>query len=354
MRIFVIGGTTVNPTDPMFQKHKADLERACNQLGRSLCTAGHSAIICSPFENSADLEVMRGFAETPPRRPAIEIHYPDSPAVQTRLDEVLRQLALSTVSRHPHPPPQADTQEAWRYAWLLCQLNAIERSHVTIAIGGQPDGSANMLLLLAEGRQKPLLPIPFFGGAASQSFYRRRYELTDRLGEGIDALQDSARIDEIIHLAECLVDGRSALATKTQGHRPQFFISYPRARPAEADYVETILSRRNMLVFRDETDFGAGHEIPRKIQEAICSADVFVVLWCREYACSPWCFDELELALERRAEGRSELWILCVDETRIVPRRARDLVYYQIRSRDELEGRIVALLDRLEDTNRPK
>jgi hypothetical protein len=348
MRIFVIGGTVVNSTEPKYQEQKLLLNSVCRQLGRSIAKAGHSAIVCSPFENSADLEVMRGFAEIPQPRPAIEIHYPDSDEVRARLNEVIQELGITTVSRYPYPPPQTDEKESWRYAWLLCQLNAIEHSQVTVAIGGQSDGSANMLLLLAEGKQKPLLPIPFLGGAANQAFYRHRYELTDRLGQATDILQDPGRITEFVHLADNLVNGGS-VAPKVQGHRPRFFISYPRARPAEADYAETILRRRNMPVFRDETDFGAGHEIPNKIQEAIYSADVFVAVWCREYACSPWCFDELELALERHAQKLLELWILCVDETRIVPRRARDLVYYQIKSRDELEGRIVSLLDKLEE-----
>src|SRR5262245_30754502 len=26
---------------------------------------------------------------------------------------------------------------------------------------------------------------------------------------------------------------------------------------------------------------------------------LFIAIWCREYACSPWCHDELELALDR-------------------------------------------------------
>ncbi|MDZ8264403.1 toll/interleukin-1 receptor domain-containing protein [Nostoc sp. ChiQUE01b] len=354
MRVFVIGGTTADPTEPMFKTQKALLEQACYQLGCSLGTAGHSVIVCSPFENSADIEVMRGFAETLPPRPAIEIHYPDSQRVNSQFNEVLSRFQISTVSRYPYPPPQVETREAFQYAWLLCQLNAIERSHLTIAIGGKPDGAANMLLLIAEGKQKPLLPISFLGGAASQSFYRRRYELTDRLGEDIDALQDSQSINKIVYLAERLVDRRSTSTVKIKGNRPNFFISYPRARPAEADYVETILRRRNMVVFRDETDFGAGYDIPRKIQEAVFSADVFVALWCREYACSPWCFDEMELALEKHAQSQLELWIFCVDDTRIIPRRARDLVFYQIKSRDELEGRIVTLLERMENTNSKK
>lgn len=350
MRIFVIGGTTLDSADSKYQEQKVLLNSVCRQLGRSIAKAGHSVIVCSPFENSADLEVMRGFAETPQPRPAIEIHYPDSDGVRFRLNEVIQELELTTVSRYAYSPPQLENKESWRYAWLLCQLNAIDRSQVIIAIGGQPDGSANMLLLLAAGKQKPLLPIPFLGGAANQAFYEHRYELADRLGQAIDILQEPDRVSEFIHLSENLVDTGS-VTPKVQGHRPRFFISYPRARPADADYVETILRRRNMPVFRDETDFGAGHEIPSKIREAIYSADVFVAIWCREYACSPWCFDELELALERHTQKLIELWILCVDETRIVPRRARDLVYYQIKSRDELEGRVVLLLNRLENLN---
>jgi len=53
----------------------------------------------------------------------------------------------------------------------------------------------------------------------------------------------------------------------------------------------------------------------------------------------------LELALDRHQAGAIALWILCVDETRVVPRRARDLVFYRVRSREELEGQVVRLLD---------
>jgi hypothetical protein len=206
-----------------------------------------------------------------------------------------------------------------------------------------------MLLLLAEGRQMPLLPIPFLGGAAQQAFYRHRYELEDRLGKELEVVQDTTQVRELVKLAERLADVKVVPKSLTPPRsRPQFFVSYARARPAEADYVETILRRRNMPVFRDESDFGAGHEVPSQIREAIHSASVFVVLWCKEYACSPWCFDEIEIALERHAQNKMNLWILCVDETRIVPRRARSLLYYQVQSREELEGRLVTLLDQLQ------
>ncbi len=126
---------------------------------------------------------------------------------------------------------------------------------------------------------------------------------------------------------------------------PNFFISYPRARPGEADHIEALLRCRNLEVFRDESNFGAGHAIPKQIEEAIYAANVFIAVWCAEYACSPWCFDEFELALNRLDSGKIKLWIICTDGTRIVPTRARNLHYYTVSSRQEIEGRILNLLE---------
>jgi TIR domain len=127
----------------------------------------------------------------------------------------------------------------------------------------------------------------------------------------------------------------------------KFFISYPRSRPWEADFVEMTLRRRNLSVFRDERDFGPGKSIPREISEKIYESDVFVAIYCTEYACSPWCFDELDLALSWQATGGPELWLLLVDEARIVHPAARELTNYPARSRVELEGQILRLIEGL-------
>jgi hypothetical protein len=153
------------------------------------------------------------------------------------------------------------------------------------------------------------------------------------------------RASEFLPLTERLagaVRGNAAMTNR----QPVFFISYPR-RPTEADQVEAVLRRRNLPVFRDESELGAGHEIPAQIREAVHRADVFIALGCRECDCSSWCADELELALERRAAGKLQLWIICVDDTRIVPRGARDLLNYRIDSRKELEGQLVTLIEEL-------
>jgi hypothetical protein len=191
-----------------------------------------------------------------------------------------------------------------------------------------------------------VLPFPFLGGAAAQVFQARRYELGDRLGSGVDLLHQQEGIDQAVTLAEQLSGGE--LAKALQATPLRFFISYPRSRPHEADFVETTLRRRNFQVFRDERDFEAGRPIPREITESIHRANVFVAIWCKDYACSPWCFDEFELALNRHEQSGLALWILCVDDTRIVPPAARSLVNYPARSREELERHVLTLLEQIQ------
>lgn len=345
MKIYVIGGLVSRRKEANGEEAKV-LARTCHQIGIALAKAGHEILLCSPFEDSADIHVLRGAAsigESVQNR--ISYFFVDSPPVRTQLEAAVSELGLKRVSRIPHPPPQADSKQSLRYAWLLCQLSAMESSHVTIALGGDPDGAANMLLLLADGKQKAVLPLPFLGGAAKQAFDRRRYELTDRLGPSVEELHDEASAARVSDLLTALVK-QTKSSSEPYSQSPSFFISYARDRQGEADYVETLLRRRNLRVFRDESDFGAGHSVPTLIRESIFEATVFIVLWSSAYACSPWCYDEMELALDRHLESNLQLWILRVDDTRIVPKRARDLAFYDTPNRVAIEARILELLDR--------
>ncbi len=319
-------------------------QRACHHLGRVLAEAGHEILLCSPFEDSADFYLLRGAASLcEPLEHRIGFYFVDSHAVRTQLETVVSTLGLNRVSRIPHPPAQSETKESLRYAWLLCQLNAMESSHVTIALGGDADGAANMLLLLADGKQKTVLPLPFLGGAAKLAFDRRRYELNDRLGQRCEDLHDEACISRVPGILAALAR-QAKPCSDTTLRPPSFFISYSRERQGEADHVETLLRRRNLRVFRDESDFGAGHSVPALIREAIFESTVFIALWSSAYACSPWCFDEMELALDRHAENNLQLWIFRLDGTRIVPKRARDLLVFDTPTRVALEARILDLV----------
>lgn len=343
MRIFVIGGLPSDRLSSSSEDQKT-LARTCHALGKELARTGHEILLCSPFEESADIHVLRGAADLGCNLDnRVRFFFMDSPPVRERLDAEVLSLGLQRVVRVPGPPPPTEDKKAERYAWLLCQLSAMESCQAVIAVGGNPIGSANMLLLLADGKQKPMLPLPFLGGAAKLAFDRRRYELKDRLGEAIEELHDEACVAKASDLVVA-VAARSGSDRPVETDSPLFFISYARDRQGEADFVETLLRRRSLRVFRDESDFGAGHSIPNVIREAIFEANVFVVLWSSAYACSPWCFDEMELALDRHANGKLKLWILRVDETRIVPKRARDLLFYDALSRGEVEARMLQLL----------
>lgn len=343
MKIFVIGGL---PSDRLesSSEDQAALARACFTLGKELARAGHEILLCSPFDDSADVHVLRGVAELRGEvENRVRFFFVDLPLVRQRLNSEVSSLGLQSVVMVPSTPPQTEDQQALRYAWLLCQLNAMESCQIVIALGGNSNGAANMLLLLADGKQKTMLPLPFLGGAAKLAFDRRRYELRDRLGETIEELYDEACVGKASDLVTAIA-ARGGAGGVPETDTPLFFISYARDRQGDADFVETLLRRRNQRVFRDESDFGAGHSIPTLIREAIFEAHVFVVLWSSAYACSPWCFDEMELALDRHEQGKLELWILRVDNTRIVPRRARGLLFYDAPSRAEVESRILQLL----------
>lgn len=340
MRYMIIGGITEANTS------NDKLGNICRLLGQKLSELGHTLIICSPFTDSADYWVLQGYIQgNPQNRIPIEFHFIDTYQVRSEIEKLQSKTQTHSFIKIPYPPPVGNNNESFKYAWLLCQLQALESCQVIIAVGGKLNGAANMLLLLAESKLKLVLPFTLLDGAASQSFFRKRYELKDRLGDDYILLQDERRFMEALGLCETMHSNNHISNSEEQSLN--FFISYPRKRPCEADYIETILRRRNLKVFRDESDFGAGHAIPTEITEAIHAANVFIAVWSAEYACSPWCFDELELALDRYQFEKMELWILCVDDTRMVPKRARNLVSYKVRTREEIEGTILRLLEHI-------
>lgn len=344
MKIFVIGGVTTKRENPKFEPEIELLRETMKTLGIELVAHGHEIVVCSPFPDSADYHILKGIAESDFAADAlISIHYPEISAVDSALKDLLSNAKLPHVKRFPCPDVgRSPSPEAFQYAWLFAQLNAMDSSAGIITVGGKPSGSLNLLFHLADARNKNVLPLTFLGGAAQDHFDAKYWDLQDVILDGIAKLGDPASIAEIPSILETLLSGRPTAEERS------FFVSYARARPNEADYVETLLRRRDHTVYRDEEDFEPSADTQAEIIKNIKRANVFVALWCKEYACSPWCFDELEIALDRKEKGLADLWIFCVDETRIVPKAARTLNYYPANSRESLEGKILFLLNKLE------
>jgi|SRR5579862_502831 len=347
MKVFVIGGSTAERGSPEDLAQTQTLHGSMETIGRNLIAAGDDLLVCSPYPDAADTSAVRGAAEALAARegPVIEFHFPDHEEVKGLLASLVRTIPENRIQRYPQPVSRNEqAQPEWRYAWLLCQIAAMDRSHAVIALGGRLAQSASLLLQVARNRRKLVLPLSFLGGAAAECFDQRRHELEDRLGDDIAALHSAERIGQAVELLDQLAKARPAGLPSPSP--PKVFVSYARCRPQDADYVEMALRRRDVSVYRDEQDFGAGRAIQGEITEHIYRASVFIALWCREYACSPWCYDELQLALDRARSGKLEIWMFCLDDTRIVPPAARELVNFPSQTRGDLERHLVNLLDR--------
>ena len=279
----------------------------------------------------------------------MELHYPYIPEVVTAAQELVEGFSPDRIRQYKHPIIEGGSALTDRtYSWLLAQIAAMDQSHVIVAVGGKIDGSAKLLLALAESRRKPILPFRFLGGAAEEYFDSHHYQLQDKIGDKVDLLSTAANTDKVIELIRALtLDQHLPLA---RNRIPRFFLSYAKQRPSEADLVEMLLRRRGLNVTRDDDAFEEGKSITNSIKEEIHKSDVFIALWCREYACSPWCYDELSLALQRHKAGVMKLWLLCIDDTRIVPPDARDLLFVPALTRDRLSLEVIRLVGDLSDS----
>lgn len=334
MKIFVIGGLVSRNSS---SEELLTLERLSAKIGEMIVSHGHDLSACSPFSDSVDFHAVKAAVEIIGRnnyRTKVELHHPDNENIVVEIKKILS-AGNSCLRRYPHPP-LGDIQ----YSWLFSQLKALDTANGIIALGGKSNGVAQLLLEFANVRDKAILPLKYMGGAAADFFDMNRWSITDSLNEKVDCLNDSDLIEEIPSLIEVLVNGRGRVGLQN------FFISYSRDRPQEADYIEVLLNRRGLNVFRDEKDFEPSALVQSEIFKNIRNADVFIAVWCKEYACSPWCFDELEYALECKEGTELEIWLFVVDETRVVPPKARGLVYYKASTRTDIEGFVLNLLGR--------
>jgi len=350
MKIFVIGKICAEAGDANRDAEARRLEVAMTRIGHDTMSMGHDLLACSPFPDSVDLAAVTGatgalHALTGPS-PSIEIHCPADSKVLADWSVVTGSPPHSGFRMFVSPvSPGEMGAPNWAHTWLLAQLSALEASHAVLALGGNLSGTMNLLLSLAVAKSKPVLPLAFMGGAAAQWLERLRWPLGDVLGERISALYLPEGANLSIRMIQELAAGRARTAGDVQ--RSRFFIGYSRRRPAEADHIEMVLRRRRLDVYRDEHHFGAGRDLPHEVRAHIELANVFIAVWSKEYACSPWCYDELEYALDRQKEGKTQLWILCVDDTRVISPRARMLVNYPSTNREQMEKNLLVLLERL-------
>lgn len=341
MRIFIIG----SPQDDDFVKD--DFSAFCFELGKQLAKNNIDLVVCSPYSDSADSYIIEGIKSSVEKKISLQLYYPKTDELEDLWNSKLLGLEnLINVTRFRQESPLMNEPASIKYSWLFCQIQGISNSDFVFVIGGNLSGSSNLLVRIADAQGKVIIPVSKYGGVGELFYDKKKYQLIDTFGQNFSEellgnLAPETLVDTIVNKPK-----ENRLNPKQNNEKLTFFISYSREKPAKADYLETILRRRNYNVIRDESNISASQDIPNAIKENILKSDIFIALWCKEYACSPWCFDELSIALESHIEEGKSLWIFRTDKTRIIHPKARRLLWYDVETREEIEGKILSLLDK--------
>jgi nucleoside phosphorylase len=321
--VFVIGGVTDETKD-----QDAELPRLHNaslKLGRALAKTGAQLVICSPFPDSTDYYTAMGYAEGS-GEVVIHFHSPNHAKVieKRRLfAETLGRVGL-VIHDWNYPGPEKDDPDSWFQAWLIAQLQALERADAVIALGGKVSKTANTLLHLAEAKGLPIVPFAFLGGAARRAFARRDWK---RLNPAIDAsvLEAEQGIEKAIEIANQLVVDRVARAAENLKKPKTAFVSFAHKDSVIASALIQFLKSQGLDVLTGDNEIRTDQMVVASIDQALLKCDVCVVLWSQNYALSPWCYDELVFATDRRSHGQMEVWLFNLDDSIVVPPQARTL-----------------------------
>jgi hypothetical protein len=145
----------------------------------------------------------------------------------------------------------------------------------------------------------------------------------------------------------------SEFNTKKEKPSKTIFISYAQSNSSTADFIEICLRRNNIEIKRDNIDLDTGDPIWEKIKNLIDDSSIFLAIYDKEYACSHWCYDELEYAIE----NEKEIWLFKTDSTSVINPKFRHRLNEEVKDRKAIEHKITALLHKnglLKNTNMTK
>lgn len=340
--IFVIGGETGETSDVDAELPR--LIRASMKLGTVLARASAQLVVCSPFPDSADYYAAMGYADAKAGG-IIHFHSPLHPTVENKRQLFRQTFGQPNLSFQDwnYPAPETDERDSWSQAWLLAQIQALEKADIVVALGGKLSKTASTLLHLAEAKGLPIIPFAFLGGVAGRNCKRRDWA---RLNPGFDAtiLESESSVEQTVQIANQLILDR-VKRSMTRDSRPKsVFISLARQDAAMGQALEGVLTG-----FGIQTTFGEREIVPDElisttIEHALRGSDIVAVLWSRSYAQSPWCYDELALALSLEAFDEVKVWLFNLDDSSIVPTQARKLPAVSVRSKEGLRVAVKELL----------
>lgn len=108
--------------------------------------------------------------------------------------------------------------------------------------------------------------------------------------------------------------------------------------------LEGVLKNHGIEAVLGDNQIDSSQMITATIENALRRSDIVAVLWSRLYAQSPWCYDELALALSLEALGEMKVWLFNLDDSSIVPTSARKFPAISVRNIGGLQRSIEELL----------
>lgn len=113
--------------------------------------------------------------------------------------------------------------------------------------------------------------------------------------------------------------------------RRQVFVSYAQADKAVARQIAEALRNAGLLVWIDAWELAAGDSIAQRIDQAIASSDILLVLLSRSSVASNWVQSELSAALSRELRDRAITVVPALIEDCDIPPLLADRQYLDLR-----------------------
>lgn len=339
--VFVIGGRTGETADAdaeLPRLHKVSLT-----LGHVLAKAGVQLLVCSPFPDSVDYYTAMGYADAKCGG-VIQFHSPTHSTVEEKrclLRKTLGRPGLA-IQDWNYPGPEGNEGDVWFQSWFLAQIQALEKADVVVALGGKISQTASTLLHLAEAKGLPIIPFTFLGGVARRSYERRDWS---RLNPGFDhsVLCDVDGVEHTIEIANRLILDR--MQPRFCPERPKVvFISFAHQDSVIANELRAALVKEGIEVLVGDDEIRSDQMVTATIEQAVLRSDVCAVLWSRQYAQSPWCYDEMSLAINQQEYGKIKVWLFNLDDSPIVPSQARKLPAISVKSGNAMHQCVHELL----------
>lgn len=310
MNILIIGSNQ-NPNN-----HR-DFFNISEQIGTFLGNSSHKVVICSAHDSSADYYILNGLAKfkTNLLDNKILVHRPDNTEIRQQWNNLVKKLEFKSaqINYTSHQGIAIVDDRSRSFAFLLCQIKALDDTDVVIFLGGNLSGSASLIASIVRHKNIPIIPFRFFGGVGDYLFTHLEGDLKARYENNL--LEKLSEPNEIENCLEQLISGVKNIKSQSE---VRVFLSYPWRRSELADLVEAILRRRDKVtLFRDERDIKQGESINERIEVEIREkCNIFIALWCRDYIESPYCHDELIMWINNRR--KEDLFLIRFDDTRPV------------------------------------